>query len=133
MTPTLGTILVVDDENDVRSVVTKMIERIGFQVKAAATGVQAITSVKAGISNLQAILLDLNMTDMNGLEVATSIHSILPNVPIILMSGYSAEDIDHHDARIAIHSFVQKPFSYKTLESILDTLPRINTTAPINH
>jgi two-component system, cell cycle sensor histidine kinase and response regulator CckA len=132
-TARLGTILVVDDENDVRSVVTKMIERIGFQVEAAANGAQAITSIKAGINNLQAVLLDVSMTDMNGLEVAASIHTILPSVPIILMSGYSAEDINHSNNQIAIHSFVQKPFSYKTLESILDTIQRTDTTIPIKH
>jgi CheY-like chemotaxis protein len=91
-TAKFGSILVVDDEIDVRSVVTKMIERIEFHVQDAANGAKAIASIKAGINNLQAVLLDLSMTDMNGLEVAASIHPILPTVPIILMNRYSAED-----------------------------------------
>ena len=64
-TAKFGTILVVDNEIDVRSVVTEMIERIGFHVQDAADGAQAIASIKAGINNLQAVLLDLYVTDVN--------------------------------------------------------------------
>jgi CheY-like chemotaxis protein len=117
--PTAGTILVIDDESEVRSVIAKMIERMGFRVEVAASGVQGIASIKAGISDLRVVLLDLSMAEMNGIEAAEAIQALLPTLPIILMSGYSAEDIQPQDNRFAIHSFIQKPFSYKTLEAIL--------------
>jgi two-component system, cell cycle sensor histidine kinase and response regulator CckA len=117
--PESGTILVIDDESDVRGVIAKMIERMGFRVEVAASGLQGIATIKSGISDLRVVLLDLSMAEMNGIEAAEAIQALLPTLPIILMSGYSAEDIHSQDNRLAIHSFIQKPFSYKTLEAIL--------------
>jgi CheY-like chemotaxis protein len=117
--PTYGTILVIDDESEVRGVIAKMIERMGFRVEVAAGGLQGIAIIKSGISDLRVVLLDLSMAGMNGIEAAEVIQAMLPTLPIILMSGYSAEDIHPQDNRLAIHSFIQKPFSYKTLEAIL--------------
>jgi CheY-like chemotaxis protein len=117
--PKHGTILVIDDEGEVRGVIAKMIERMGFNVKVAASGIQGIDSIKSGISDLWGVLLDLSMAEMNGIEVAEAIRAMLPTLPIILMSGYSAEDIQLQDNRLAIHGFIQKPFGYKTLEAIL--------------
>jgi two-component system, cell cycle sensor histidine kinase and response regulator CckA len=117
--PKLGTILVIDDESEVRGVIAKMIERMGFRVEVAASGVQGIATIKSGISDLRVVLLDLSMAEMNGIEAAEAIQALLPTLPIILMSGYSAEDIHPQDNRLAIHSFIQKPFSYKTLEALL--------------
>jgi CheY-like chemotaxis protein len=117
--PKLGTILVIDDESEVRGVIAKMIERMGFRVEVAASGLQGIATIKSGISDLRVVLLDLSMAEMNGIETAEAIQALLPTLPIILMSGYSAEDIHPQDNRLAIHTFIQKPFSYKTLEAIL--------------
>jgi CheY-like chemotaxis protein len=117
--PEQGTILVIDDESEVRSVIAKMIERMGFRVEVAASGIQGIANIKSGISDLRTVLLDLTMGEMNGIEVAEAIQAMLPTLPIILMSGYSAEDIHPQDNRIALYSFIQKPFSYKTLEAML--------------
>ena len=58
------------------------------------------------------------MADMNGIEVAGAIQAMLPTLPIILMSGYSAEDIQLQDNRLAIHSFIQSHSSYN-VEAIL--------------
>jgi CheY-like chemotaxis protein len=114
-----GTVLVIDDESEVRGVIAKMIERMGFRVEVAASGGQGIATIKSGISDLRVVLLDLSMAGMNGIEAAEAIQALLPTLPIILMSGYSTEDIQPQDNRLAIHSFIQKPFSYKTLEALL--------------
>ncbi len=110
-----GMILVVDDEQPVRHVVTRVLERSGFDVQQACDGAEAVAAVEAGPSDLQLILLDLTMPRMNGEEAMKAIQKIMPEVPIVLMSGYSESEATEKFGDLGLRGFLQKPFEMKVL------------------
>src|SRR5579859_842092 len=78
-------ILIVDDGDAVRDVIRIFLEKRGFQVCGeAADGVEAIEKAKALKPDL--IILDLAMPRMNGMEAASVLSSIMPSVPIVLLT-----------------------------------------------
>ena len=81
-----GRVLVIDDYEPVRDIVRTFLERAGFEVVEAKDGVAAIETAKATKPEL--IVLDLAMPGMNGVEVASVLHQILPRVPIVALTMY---------------------------------------------
>ena len=82
-----GRVLLIDDGDAVRDVIRIFLEKRGFQVCGeAADGVEAIEKAKALKPDL--IILDLAMPRMNGMEAASILSSIMPSVPIVLLTMY---------------------------------------------
>ena len=82
-----GKILLIDDGDAVRDVIRLFLEKRGFQVCGeAADGVEAIEKAKALKPDL--IILDLAMPRMNGMEAASILSSLMPSVPIVLLTMY---------------------------------------------
>lgn len=114
-----GTILVVDDEAGVRTVLTRYLERMGFSVITAESGLVALDRLAGGIPKLRGMLIDLTMPGMSGDQLATHVRRIYPGTPIMLMSGYRAEEIAAQYAELELKGFLQKPFRYDTLHAAL--------------
>ncbi len=119
----LGTVLVVEDEEGVRDVVGHMLERLGFKVLAATDGVAALERIQAHDGALAAVLLDLSMPRMGGFETLQHIRERLTDVPVILMSGYTEQEVAAKllDGRRAV-GFLQKPFLPEDLRGVLRQL-----------
>ncbi len=79
-------VLVVDDEKSIRVTVALFLEKEGYRVAAAADGKQALEAVNREMPNL--VLLDLVMPDMDGVAVLKALHSLNPDVPVIIVTGY---------------------------------------------
>ncbi|PDW03628.1 ATP-binding response regulator [Candidatus Viridilinea mediisalina] len=114
-----GTILVVDDEAGIRTILARYLERMGFNVITAENGLVALDRLAAGIPKLRGILIDLTMPGMSGDQLATHVRRIYPGTPIMLMSGYRAEEIAAQYANLELKGFLQKPFRYDTLRAAL--------------
>lgn len=84
----MGTILVVDDEESIRSLVKRVLERRGHRVIACQTAAEALA--EPGPFDL--LLVDLVLPEVNGRELADALRARWPSLPIILMSGYLAQD-----------------------------------------
>ena len=111
-----GRILLVDDEPTVRRVGQRMLERLGFQVTECRDGVAALQAVQNAEQPFEAVLLDLTMPLMPGLEVADRIAEIDPELPIILCSG-SPPGREHR--RPPVVAFLRKPFGLAELRAVL--------------
>jgi two-component system, cell cycle sensor histidine kinase and response regulator CckA len=81
-------ILVVDDEGAVRRFALRVLEREGYGVTEARDGVEAVDLIKSG-STFEAVVSDIVMPRMNGVELMQALSSIDSNLPVILMSGYA--------------------------------------------
>jgi len=110
-----GTILVVDDEEEVRIASQLILEESGFDVLTAADGQVGLDLFKEYKKDITAVLLDLTMPHMNGAECWAEIQQLDPTTRIILTSGYTEEEALKRFSNIGIHGFIQKPYQVETL------------------
>jgi PAS domain S-box-containing protein len=116
---TTGTILVVDDERTVRAVVRRMLERIGYRVLTSADGDEAVELLRRHPDTIQGIILDLTMPRLSGEQAFRKLQRIRHDIPIIVASGYSERESMQRCAGLDPAAFIQKPFRFSTLESML--------------
>src|SRR5207249_3817333 len=88
-----GTVLVADDEGDIRIVLSAMLEAIGFSVLVAGNGVEALNVILECGTDLAFAVLDHSMPAMDGHEVLAELERLGIAIPIILSSGYNAKDL----------------------------------------
>ncbi|MBL8793222.1 MAG: PAS domain S-box protein [Planctomycetia bacterium] len=117
-----GTILVIDDEETVRQVATRILQRAGFKVLQAADGQQGVEVFRRNHQEIAAVILDLTMPHMSGDEVVSELRALKPETPIVLMSGYHEQEVVNLFAGQNLAGFVQKPFRASDL---LVTLSRV--------
>lgn len=106
-------LLIVDDEENVRSALQRWFELAGYEVELAEDGVIAVE--KARESDFDAITMDLQMPRMNGTEAIRHIKHSRPEIPIIILTGYHAQPhlvVDSGAVRV-----LSKPVSLRELES----------------
>jgi hypothetical protein len=113
----MSTILVVDDEQAIREIVTRVLERNGHRVIACPTA--ACAQQTAGPIDL--LLVDLVLPDVNGRDLAEALRKQWPNLPVLLMSGYLAEQ---GLMPAAPSAFLQKPMLPSAVVQAVNTLLR---------
>ena len=114
-----GTVLVVDDEDIVRVVVTRMLQRLGYRPRTARDGYEALEAFRANREDIVAVLLDLTMPRMDGEEACRELRRVDPQVPIVIASGYSEQEVAERFATHRIAGFIQKPYRLETLAARL--------------
>jgi signal transduction histidine kinase/CheY-like chemotaxis protein len=110
-----GTVLVVDDEEAVRSFARAVLERRGCTVITAGDGREALDVFRARADEIDAIVLDLTMPHLSGEDVFRELYRIRAAVPVILSSGYDEEDVTARFAGMGLAGFVQKPYRVNVL------------------
>jgi len=110
-----GTILVVDDEDLLRSMLENMLQRLGYGVKLAANGLEALQRYEEAGGGIDLVLLDMSMPQMSGLECAAGLRRLDPGVRIILITGYSEASLRDGVRESHIRGFLQKPFRLQEL------------------
>lgn len=110
-----GTILLVDDEPMVRELGQNILESLGYRVLPAEGGTEALRIYTARWPSVDLVLLDFLMPDMNGREVSRRLHEINPGVKIILVTGYSSEEIGTQLFGYGVVGVVAKPYDVRTL------------------
>lgn len=105
-----GKVLVVDDEPMVRFVMTTVLSATGFTVLEAEDGEQALEMFREHGAEIRAVLLDLSMPRMDGQETFTEMRRLDPQVPIVILSGYTEKDSMDQIPQEAAASFLPKPF-----------------------
>lgn len=111
--------MVVDDEESVRAVASSMLQNAGLSVITAKDGNEAVDLFRRRSGEISAILLDLTMPNMDGIEAFREIRRITENVPVILCSGYNEQDAIVHFADKGLSGYLQKPYRYNTLTEII--------------
>jgi two-component system, cell cycle sensor histidine kinase and response regulator CckA len=116
-----GTVLVVEDEEGVREVVVRMLERLGFHVITAVDGPDGLRVLDEHDGGVTAVLLDLSMPRMGGPETVRLLRQRAPELPVVLMSGYTEQDVASKilDGLGGAVGFLQKPFLSEDLSGVL--------------
>ena len=118
--PTAGAlVLVVDDEDTVRTIACQVLERLGCRTLSARDGREAVEVFEAQPDDIHLVLLDLTMPVMDGEEAFRAIRAIRPDVPVVLTSGYNRQDTTARFAGKGLAGFLQKPWTALTLQEVV--------------
>ena len=109
------TILLVEDEEAVRSFAARALRMRGYQVLEAGGGEEALEIVKAGTSKIDLIITDVVMPNMDGPTMVRAVKAMNPALPVIFMSGYAEEAFRRNDQNSEDIHFLPKPFGLKQL------------------
>lgn len=105
-----GTILLVDDEENIRDLIKTQLDLLGYNVLSANNGKEAIEIYNNEHKNIDLILLDLIMPVMSGMDAFIELKKLNPDIKILLMSGYSQYEKANELLKNGAKGFLQKPF-----------------------
>ncbi len=118
-----GAVLVVDDEAQLRDIASKMLTRMGFEPHVAEDGEKALSVLAEQSGEFSAVLLDLTMPGISGVEVFSEVRRLYPDLKVIISTGYGEQALSDHFKITKPDGFVAKPYRYQQLmEGMLKTL-----------
>ncbi|CAN5497622.1 hypothetical protein BH09GEM1_BH09GEM1_17320 [soil metagenome] len=109
------TVLVVEDEDAVRGLVLRVLEKCGYTVLAARDGAEATNLARMHAHEIHLLLTDVVMPGISGIELAEQIRQLRPDIRVLYMSGYTNEDIDRRGVLNAGTNLLDKPFTGSSL------------------
>lgn len=112
-------VLVVDDESLMRWCIAETLKSHGHIVIEAADGASAVRALQGTCDPVDAVLLDYQLPDSNGLSLLARIRGIAPDSPVVLMTACGAPDITEGAHRLGACEVIDKPFEMKDLQSMI--------------
>lgn len=119
-TPGGRRILLVDDEPAILTVTARLLARLGYQVATAPDGRAAMARLEADPGAVDLLVTDLTMPGLGGAALILAFHSLRPELPTILSSGYSDSMTDAERAALAPIRFLQKPYTQAELAAAIE-------------
>ncbi len=110
-----GEVLLIDDDEAVRKVGKRLLERLGFDVVAADSGRRGVELFAERSDSVRVILLDMTMPDMEGKQVLRLLRGVHPTVPVVLTSGYDERQVTGAFGAGELSGFIQKPLDLRNL------------------
>jgi two-component system, cell cycle sensor histidine kinase and response regulator CckA len=114
-----GALLLVEDERLVRVATFRALKQLGYEVVACADGDEAVDVYRARHHELKAVILDLLMPRMSGLETYLALREIDPRVPVLLTSGFADEGEVTKLHELGVRAFLNKPYDLGELSRAL--------------
>ncbi|NBB90459.1 MAG: response regulator [Spirochaetes bacterium] len=105
----MSTILVVDDEEGIREVLSAILDDEGYEVRVAADGVEGLALMES--ESVDLVLLDVWLPNMGGIDVLKKIKEDSPEIPTIIISGHGSIDIAVKAVKLGAFDFLEKPLS----------------------
>lgn len=110
-------LLFVDDDDAQRDINRQIFEILGYKVTTAGSAQEALHALEQEPFDL--IITDWNMPDRSGIDLARSIRSRWPKLPIILLTGYAVEDAERQAAGSGVSTVVGKPIGPEELDQVI--------------
>nr|WP_310600493.1 response regulator [Desulfobulbus sp.] len=111
-------VLIVDDERVHRFMLRSMFAEWGWDTTEADDGTTAVAAVEQG--PFDAILMDVRMTTMDGMEALQRIHAINPAIPVVIMTAFSSVDSAVAAIKQGAHDYLTKPLDFDRLRTTLE-------------
>ena len=124
-----GCVLVIDDEAQIRSLLQRLLRRLGFDTLVAPDGDQGVALFKQHRRELRAVILDLKMPGKDGWQVLDEIRVENSDMPVVLCSGFNPES-DQRMERYRHVTSMSKPFRLDELGAVLDRLSSQSLSGP---
>jgi two-component system KDP operon response regulator KdpE len=119
-----GNVLIVDDERSIRLSLRTVLANFGFDIVEAARGEEALALVRT--AQFDAVLLDINMPGIGGVEVCRMIRKVSPRLPIIMLTVQGSEDRKVEALDSGADDYITKPFQLRELTARLRAAVRRN-------
>jgi len=114
-----GTVLLADDDETVRAVGKRILEKMGLTVVLAEDGREALRLFKESPKDIVCAILDLTMPHMGGEDALRKLRVLNPDLPVIISSGYDEEDVASRFTADELAGFVQKPYQAAEMTDIV--------------
>jgi two-component system KDP operon response regulator KdpE len=121
---TQGNVLIVDDERSIRVSLRTILSNIGFEIVEAARGEEALSLVRS--ASFDAVLLDINMPGMGGVEVCRQMRLESARLPIVMLTVQGSEDRKVEALDAGADDYITKPFQLRELIARLKAAVRRN-------
>lgn len=105
-----GTVLLVDDEENIRLLGRDMLQALGFEVKLASDGREALEVFKEDADGIACVLLDLTMPNLDGEQTFRALRALRRDVKVIMSSGYNEQEVSMKFVGAGLSGFIQKPY-----------------------
>ncbi len=115
-------ILIVDDNPNMSSLLSEMLEIFDYTSVRANDGNEALGQLEDG--GFSMVITDLRMPNMSGMELLTEVKNRWPEMPVVLISGYSMSDVDSQPGSHRADGFLGKPLMMSDIEKMLNNLLR---------
>ncbi len=114
----MKTILVVDDERDLRAIVAEILEKAGYAVIATPDAESAL-SVLLNKTHIDLVITDLRLPGMSGTELVDVLRKGLPDVPVILLTGFGSVESYVKSRVLGVFEYINKPVQARELRRIV--------------
>jgi two-component system, NtrC family, nitrogen regulation response regulator NtrX len=110
-------IIVIEDQEDLAALYKKSLTKAGYEVSKAYTGEEGFADFQD--RGADAVMLDMTLPEMHGLQTLQKIRELNPNVPVIVITGETSEDTRKQCERLGVHEYLSKPVDYNQLLKVL--------------
>lgn len=114
----MGTIVIVDDDAQLRHSFEKLLTSEGHIVRTSATGETGLELIKARLPDL--VIMDVRLPGMDGLQTFRAMHEIEPKLPVIIMTAYGSTDTAIEATKLGAYDYVLKPFEIPEMLSTIE-------------
>lgn len=113
-------VLIVDDEENTRIGLSKLLSQNGYQTQAAADGLEALECL--GQENIDLVITDISMPGMNGLDFLYELRKLYPEVKVVMMTAYGGVDSYLNSMNLGAFDYLNKPVKLRDLIAILERI-----------
>ena len=117
-------VLVVDDDRQMVKTIRAILDHRGYHSTPAYSGEEAVEAVRTA-PPFGAVLMDVRMPGMNGVEACLKMHAAQPAMPVILMTAYAAQEVLAQARQAGVVAIMPKPLAWPKLMVHLDSLPHV--------
>lgn len=116
---TLGSarIIVIEDQEDLAALYESSLSKEGYKVSKAYTGEEGVALFQD--EGADAVLLDMTLPEMNGLQALQEIRALNANVPVVVVTGETSEDIRRSCEHLGVHDYLPKPVDYDRISAAI--------------
>ena len=118
----MARILIAEDEEPLRGLVTRALKEDGHEVVATADGAEALDALQREAGRFDLLLADIKMPVMDGLALALATARDFPRLPILLMTGYAEQKEAAESLTRIVFGVVEKPFTLTQIRRAMDDL-----------
>lgn len=122
-------ILIVDDEENTRIGLSKLLSQEGFDVSSVGNGQEALEYLKSRRVNL--VISDINMPEMNGLTFLKELNRLYPSTHVIMITAYGGVESYLEAMNLGAFEYIHKPIKIEELKSIMDKIHNTKHTAQV--